>query len=335
MTDIESKKNAVIDAAKRWDTGYRSGHKAKARLDERLDLSDAVDDLNLAEESAKSADHDDLNNHRQTASGEGSGTGAEAQQPSKHSPSPTFKKGDLVRCLSDDGSRLSLNHIYVITQVSNNGKFVNIEGSFDRVGSWFLTRFEPFTYKFDRGETVEFFSVVNGRTTRGQIVSRYIEKNEEWYSIRTESGLVAHRSVKALTKSKSLSDLINDAIVPKLSGDPVVFKQHVPGDFSSYSLPKSILNALEDMVSTYSSKNKDYADTDNPYSNFEDTAYDVGIDDFEDIDAVRVAISTKVGRLRTLKQSGKAPENESVVDTYRDLAVYSLIAFAMAKQDVS
>lgn len=69
-------------------------------------------------------------------------------------------------------------------------------------------------------------------------------------------------------------------------------------------------------------KNNDYANDQNPFSNFEMSASLVSW--FTDpIDQVFVAlIGTKLSRLSELLTSGKTPNNESVDDTFLDLTNY-------------
>jgi hypothetical protein len=78
---------------------------------------------------------------------------------------------------------------------------------------------------------------------------------------------------------------------------------------------------LEEMRKTHESKNADYAKADNPYSNFEGTAELAGVS----IDTVfRVLMGVKLMRLREL-QGSKMPNNESIQDSRKDLAVYAAL----------
>jgi hypothetical protein len=78
---------------------------------------------------------------------------------------------------------------------------------------------------------------------------------------------------------------------------------------------------LREMTELHDSKNNDYADDGNPYSNFEGSARSSGVD----VDTVfMVMIGIKVERLRQLT-SGTVPNHESIADTRMDLANYVVI----------
>lgn len=81
---------------------------------------------------------------------------------------------------------------------------------------------------------------------------------------------------------------------------------------------------LTEMQELHDVKNHDYAEDGNPYSNFEYAARLA--DGFTGTDAVfAVLIGVKLARLRELLSKGKAPNNESIGDTRRDLAVYAAL----------
>jgi hypothetical protein len=76
---------------------------------------------------------------------------------------------------------------------------------------------------------------------------------------------------------------------------------------------------LDRMRETHDRKNQDYADDDNPYSNFEGAAKLTGLN-VEQVFAVLIGI--KVERLRQMI-SGKVPNYEKADDTLLDIANYS------------
>lgn len=78
---------------------------------------------------------------------------------------------------------------------------------------------------------------------------------------------------------------------------------------------------LQEMADLHDSKNHDYADNDNPYSNFEGAAKIAGVTVPE---VFQVMIGIKVERMRQLT-SGKEPNHESLADTRRDAAVYLVL----------
>lgn len=81
---------------------------------------------------------------------------------------------------------------------------------------------------------------------------------------------------------------------------------------------------LDEMRVLHERKNHDYANDDNPYSNFEQAAETAA--GFVGVDAVFAAlIGVKLARLRELTRTGKAPNNESLQDTRTDLAMYAAL----------
>jgi hypothetical protein len=88
--------------------------------------------------------------------------------------------------------------------------------------------------------------------------------------------------------------------------------------------------AVAGMIETNRRKRQDYAQDGDPYSNFRDTAELMGIDAFTMLDSARFNIAQKVVRLKSLRQNGRPPNNETVQDTYLDLAVYAVILYSMS-----
>jgi hypothetical protein len=88
--------------------------------------------------------------------------------------------------------------------------------------------------------------------------------------------------------------------------------------------------ALVEIVLTNRRKRADYALDGSPWSNFDFTAGVVGITAAE---AAIHNVAQKLARLAALKANGrtKDPKNEGVNDTYLDLAVYGVIAYAIRK----
>jgi hypothetical protein len=81
---------------------------------------------------------------------------------------------------------------------------------------------------------------------------------------------------------------------------------------------------LHEMRELHALKNNDYAQDGNPFSNFEEAAeFAKG---FTGVDAVfAVLIGIKAARLRELTRSGKTPNNESINDTRKDMAMYQAL----------
>lgn len=78
----------------------------------------------------------------------------------------------------------------------------------------------------------------------------------------------------------------------------------------------------EHALELHDKKNHDYASDNNPYSNFEFAAHYAGITVDQVFD---VMIGVKQARLIELTSAGKTPNNESIWDTKRDLAVYAML----------
>ena len=87
--------------------------------------------------------------------------------------------------------------------------------------------------------------------------------------------------------------------------------------------------ALIDMVRTHPVKGADYALDGDKWSNFRTTAQ---IMDLELAEVADVFILTKYARLQALRVNGREPSNESVLDSRLDIAVYAVMAYAMACQ---
>lgn len=83
-------------------------------------------------------------------------------------------------------------------------------------------------------------------------------------------------------------------------------------------------DTIDTMAAVHDSKNEDYADDGNPFSNFEGAAKTAGVS----VDVVfQVMIGIKMERLRQLT-SGKEANHESLMDTVLDLANYAAIWYA-------
>lgn len=82
---------------------------------------------------------------------------------------------------------------------------------------------------------------------------------------------------------------------------------------------------LKEMLELHDRKNADYATDGNPYSNFE-IAGALGRMFTDPVDiACAVLIGVKIARLAELRGKGKTPKNESIADTFIDLATYAAI----------
>ncbi len=82
-------------------------------------------------------------------------------------------------------------------------------------------------------------------------------------------------------------------------------------------------------------KRADYALDNDPYSTFRDTSLMLGLDGFCAVESALFNVLQRLARLRSLRRNGRMadPANETVEDTYLDLATYACIAAALAEQE--
>lgn len=87
--------------------------------------------------------------------------------------------------------------------------------------------------------------------------------------------------------------------------------------------------ALIDMVEVSRRKRADYATDDDEFSNFRGTAEFAGFE--TPALSALFNVAQKMERIRALRANGRMaePSNEAVEDTFLDLAVYGVLAFAM------
>lgn len=83
--------------------------------------------------------------------------------------------------------------------------------------------------------------------------------------------------------------------------------------------------AFNALIETLGKKRSDYSSSDE-FENFTSTAEAVGTIDPEEVFLTQIAI--KLGRIRSLRTQFAAPANEPLLDSYRDLAGYAVLAFA-------
>lgn len=95
--------------------------------------------------------------------------------------------------------------------------------------------------------------------------------------------------------------------------------------------------ALIPIVLTNRKKRADYAQDGSPFSNFVDSANALGLAGFGPAEAALFNVLQKAMRLKSLRANGRMddPTNESVLDTFLDLAVYAVIVYAITRQSGS
>ena len=91
---------------------------------------------------------------------------------------------------------------------------------------------------------------------------------------------------------------------------------------------------LVDIIRMNRRKRADYAADADIFSNFRDTASMLGLSGFSERESALFNILQKIARLKSLRANGRMdnPNNESVVDTVLDLAVYSVIYLALMRE---
>jgi len=87
--------------------------------------------------------------------------------------------------------------------------------------------------------------------------------------------------------------------------------------------------SLMEMVEVRRRKKNDYSAKGNPWSNFDATADHFGLQNY---DSAIFNVVQKLARLKELRAPDKLVANEPVYDTYLDTAVYSVLAFAMYRE---
>ena len=85
------------------------------------------------------------------------------------------------------------------------------------------------------------------------------------------------------------------------------------------------LEALEKMKEVHISKNEDYASKDNPFSNFDESTHGMELFGNNRDKSFVWPIYTKLARLATLLNKEGKPNNESIEDTFIDIANYILL----------
>ena len=93
----------------------------------------------------------------------------------------------------------------------------------------------------------------------------------------------------------------------------------------------AVLEMLKKIEEIHTRKGRDYAAAENPFENFERSATVTSWFKFEEDKVFATFISTKLARLATLLNSGAKPNNESIDDSFLDLATYCILWYAAYK----
>lgn len=111
----------------------------------------------------------------------------------------------------------------------------------------------------------------------------------------------------------------------------------VPLERRDFSLDRNdpFESALIPIVEMNRRKRADYAADGDPFSNFREAADTVGVLGFGEVEAALFMVAWKLSRIKSMRVNGRLddPANESVIDTYLDMAVFAVIAYALANQE--
>lgn len=126
----------------------------------------------------------------------------------------------------------------------------------------------------------------------------------------------------------------DEASVKVNSAEDIRNIQNAPDEWGTDDIegyrPGPIALALTDLDAILAKKKSDYS-TGDDFWNFEFAADTMG-GDASPSDVMRALIGIKLGRIQNLLAEGSDPENESLLDSFRDLAGYAIILYAYWKE---
>lgn len=88
---------------------------------------------------------------------------------------------------------------------------------------------------------------------------------------------------------------------------------------------KNLIESLDKIRELHLKKNEDYADANNAFSNFEFTEFVLRHYSSDRDKAYIWPIATKLARLSVLLSNDRNPNNESIEDSFLDIATYVLL----------
>jgi len=92
-----------------------------------------------------------------------------------------------------------------------------------------------------------------------------------------------------------------------------------------------VMEILKDIQAIHEKKNRDYAAVGHPFENFERSGHIANWFSGTVDKSFTVLIGTKLARLATLLDSDNPPNNESIDDSFLDLATYCILWGAFHK----
>lgn len=90
---------------------------------------------------------------------------------------------------------------------------------------------------------------------------------------------------------------------------------------------------LIEMVILNRAKRNDYATNDNPFQNFELVAAAMALEGYDRVQDALSMVIRKTSRIVNLR--GRDPSNESLLDSWKDMALYAVLGWAMVDQEQS
>ena len=91
-------------------------------------------------------------------------------------------------------------------------------------------------------------------------------------------------------------------------------------------VPDQLYDALDALVSTFTAKGKDYDTAEQTLDGNFAYAQRYGLKPWE---IPHLYVDGKLSRLSSLRRNGRNATNEPVVDSYRDIAVFAVMAYAL------
>lgn len=99
---------------------------------------------------------------------------------------------------------------------------------------------------------------------------------------------------------------------------------------AQFPFPDWMRSAIANISEMNERKRADYASAEDIFSNFKEAGAEAGVSAQT---VVNVLMGVKNARIRQLEASGRAPENEALIDSYLDRAVYGVIGYAMKLEE--
>lgn len=157
---------------------------------------------------------------------------------------------------------------------------------------------------------------------------------DQWFTDEYKQWLAEYLNEKGLNP-----DMIDNHYPVPQAPPPGFFAPAIPVPSDSVLLNKfdPFERVLINIVDTHRRKRRDYAADGDPFSNFTAASDSLGLQGFGPVEAALFQVAWKLSRLQSLRTNGRMHDtaNESVADTYLDLAVYAIITYAIYMQQTN